>query len=292
MKLRKKCIVIIICCTLISCLTKKECNFHIPDLSKWDDIKVEYLTSSDNIELAYRQLTPKNPQKAIIFIPGATMYGYYYIPFMEKIYNKNILIRVIDLRGHGDSGGKRGDAPDDDSIINDLKLHINDIQNKYKEIDLFIGGHSMGAGICGRFLEKYGSFDIKGIIYIAPFFHYSQPGMKDAGFVEVDILKLISGEDHEITYTYYPMGNDPKLVRYYTKIMGKATMVEDYNKFKKENNIYSLLAIGKNDELFEWNKIFNDFNNNSKMIKVAIENETHLGIIYNSIEFIINWINQ
>ncbi len=264
----------------------------MPKMSKWDDIKVEYLNSNDHIKLAYRQLKPKNPQKALILIPGVTMYGYYYIPLMKEISNKNILIRVIDLRGHGDSEGKRGDVPNKDSLIKDLQLHINDLEQKYQGIEIFIGGHSMGAGICGRFIEKNQNVNVKGVIHLAPFFHYRQSGMKNSGFLKVDIFKLLFGKDHDVTHTYNPAGNDQKLVKTYTKIMSKVTMVEDYNEFKKNDSIKSLLIIGKKDELFEWKEMFKDFDDNANLKKVAVENETHLGIILNSTiaDYMAEWI--
>ena len=105
---------------------------------------------------------------------------------------------------------------------------------------------------------------------------------------------MLFGNEHEITHTYNPVGNDQKIVKVYTKIMSKASMVENYNKFKKDDSVTSLMIIGKNDELFEWNKLFKDFNNNPNIKKIVIENETHLGIIFNSVtaDYITEWINK
>jgi len=118
--------------------------------------------------------------KGFIFIPGSTMYGYYYVPLIKELSKSNILVRVIDIRGHGDSEGIRGDAPSENSLIEDLNLHIKDLKTKNSEMQIFIGGHSMGGGICGRYLEHYGYNSVKGVVYAAPIFHWRQSGMRNA----------------------------------------------------------------------------------------------------------------
>jgi acylglycerol lipase len=265
--------------------------FFVPDFSKVEDIPDQFVPAEDGTRLAYRQIGDISAEKALIFVPGSTMYGYYYIPFIKNLHDKDLYIRVIDLRGHGDSGGPRGDVPHKDSLIDDLHVHIGNIKSVSPEAFVYIAGHSMGAGICGKYLEKYGYNSVDGVVYIAPFFHYRQPGMKDAGYVDVNILKTFFGHDHVVTQVYHPAGNDPKLVRKYTKIMSKASMLSNYTTFRRNHGTQALYLIGKKDELFDWKTSPEIFKGRDGIRYVIINEATHLDILERSARHIREWIH-
>lgn len=275
-----------------SCSHPKDFKFNLPDISPWTDIEIKFLTASDGIKLAYRELGNIQSQKGMIIVPGSTMYGYYYIPFMKSMLDEDLYIRVIDLRGHGDSGGDRGDVPDENSLVEDLNAHVSHINSMNPNMKIVICGHSMGAGVCGRYLETYGYDSVDGAVYLAPFFHYRQPGMKDADYVDVNIFMTIFGSDHEITQVYHPTGDDPKLVRKYTKIMSKASMVKDFFSFKENHTTKSIFVIGKQDELFDWvesQRIFSDSKNISYII---LSDATHLDVDVKGSEEVVNWLKR
>ena len=148
----------------------------------------------------------------------------------------------------------------------------------------------MGAGICGRYLEYYGFNSVKGVVYISPFFHYKQSGMKNPGYVDVNILKVLFGGDHTISQIYHPSSDDPKLVRKYTNMMRKASMVSDYSEFRKNHTTNTILIIGKKDELFDWEKTIQIFND--KNIKYILLNNTgHLNFKIDFLKKLSKWIN-
>ena len=264
--------------------------FHVHDYSMVQDSPVRFAQSEDSVALAYREIGDPSGKRALVIVPGSTMYGYYYLPFMNEIRESDLYIRVIDLRGHGDSGGQRGDVPHEDSLIDDLHVHIGSIRSINPEARIFIAGHSMGSAICGKYLQKYGYDSVEGVIYLAPFFHYRQPGMKDAGYVDVDIFKTIFGDDHEVTQIYHPSGNDPKLVRRYTKIMSRASMLSHYSSFRKNHSTRALYLIGKRDELFDWRTSPAIFKDCAGIRYVIIDEATHLDILERSAAYIKEWI--
>lgn len=275
-----------------SCKTSENFRFKVPDISPWEDTDIKYINSNDGVKLAYRDLGDIKEKRALIFIPGSTMYGYYYVPFMRVLSKHDVFVRVLDIRGHGDSDGKRGDVPHEDSIVDDLSLHIEQIRLRNPDIDVFIGGHSMGAGICGRYLEKYGFDEVKGVVYVSPLFHYKQPGMKNPGYVNVNILKTIFGGDHEVTQVYHPGSNDPKLVRNYTKMMSKASMVSDFQKFRQNHTTSAVIIIGKEDELFDWKKTLDIFRDQKAIRYIVIDEASHLDVILKSTKKLIGWLNR
>ena len=268
---------------LFSCSAKSNFRFTLPDTASFKDIPVQYLTAPDTAKLAYREIGKPTGNIAFIFIPGSTMYGYYYIPMITELAKYNIFVRIIDIRGHGDSDGTRGDVPNENTLIDDLALHIHDLKLKNPGINIVIGGHSMGGGICGRYLEHYGYDSVKGVVYIAPLFHYMQPGMKNPGYVDVSIIKFLFGGNHTMYQFYHPSSDDPKLVREYSNIMAEASMVKDFPKFRKNHSTNAVYIIGKEDELFEWNKSLQIFEN--KNVKyIVLEKTGHLNYKFDSLK--------
>lgn len=59
-------------------------------------------------------------------------------------------VRVYDQRGHGRSGGTRGDAPSADTMVLDAKIVIDDFARQLAEPPLLFG-HSMGGLFAARF---------------------------------------------------------------------------------------------------------------------------------------------
>jgi pimeloyl-ACP methyl ester carboxylesterase len=242
-------LIITVIITIASSFAADNFRFSLPDVAEYKDVSIRFITAKDNIKLAYREAGSPASPIGLIFIPGSTMYGYYYIPLINELSKKNCLVRVIDIRGHGDSEGARGDVQSENDLIEDLSLHIKDLALKNPHMKIIIGGHSMGGGICGRYLEHYGYESVKGVVYVAPFFHYKQPGMKNPGYVDVNIISFIFGGDHSVLQVYHPNSGDPKLVREYTNIMSKASMVSDFSSFRKNHNTPAVYVIGKDDEL-------------------------------------------
>ncbi len=266
--------------------------FHVPQRSTWEDMEVQYIQAPDATRLAYRQAGSSHASKVLIIVPGSTMYGYYYVPFMMANVRDWLTIRTIDLRGHGDSYGPRGDVPEVQSLIDDLYCHIRSIKKVNPDAKIIVAGHSMGAGICGKYMEKFGYDSVDGVICFAPFFHWRQPGMKSVKYVEVSLFKTFFGTSHTVTQVYHPTSNDPKLVRSYTKIMSKASMVTDYGKFRESHATPALYMIGKRDELFDWEesqKILKDWRN---LKVVVIDDAAHLDIMEKGSAEVLEWIQR
>ncbi len=77
-----------------------------------------------------------------------------------------ITVRAYDHRGHGRSGGKRGDVPDNDAVISDAKLVFDDFARQIGGTP-FLLGHSMGGLIAARFATENRS-PLRGLILSSP----------------------------------------------------------------------------------------------------------------------------
>jgi alpha-beta hydrolase superfamily lysophospholipase len=75
-------------------------------------------------------------------------------------------VRTYDHRGHGRSGGPRGDQPDADAMLRDAKMVIDDFAGKLAQPPLLLG-HSMGGLIAAHYATR-GMSPLRGLILSSP----------------------------------------------------------------------------------------------------------------------------
>lgn len=68
----------------------------------------------------------------------------------EAMAERRIRLVTFDLRGHGRSGGKRGDVPSYASLLDDLQLLVSEVDDG--ATPLFLFGHSLGGQITLNYL--------------------------------------------------------------------------------------------------------------------------------------------
>ena len=80
---------------------------------KIDESHVEYLAATDGVRLAYRAYVPGKPVAIVIFYHGlGANSGAGYVPIGQALSERyDIATFLPDIRGHGLSGGDRGDTP-------------------------------------------------------------------------------------------------------------------------------------------------------------------------------------
>ena len=74
-----------------------------------------------------------------------------------KLFSQNFNILQFDLRGHGESEGKRGDVEQFSQYIEDLWEIIQFLKQSYSMKRFFLYGHSMGGTIVSGFIQKLAS---------------------------------------------------------------------------------------------------------------------------------------
>lgn len=123
--------------------------------------KVELtLKSVDGYELSLAVFEAKNPKAVIQFIHGMEEYKERYDAFAEYLCSKGYTCVISDLRGHGKSApllshisNKKGDK----LIIADQKEIIKYIKKTYKDLPLYLFGHSMGTIISRVLMQTDGT---------------------------------------------------------------------------------------------------------------------------------------
>jgi alpha-beta hydrolase superfamily lysophospholipase len=133
-----------------------------------------YINASDGIKLAYYSVPANQPAASLIFVHGGGAYsgsGYQYLArgLSEKY---NVSVYLLDLRGHGNSEGPRGDAPSANQVLKDLDLFIETIQKQNTDLPLYLGGHSSGGGLILNYLTNFNDTNINGYVFLSPHFGY------------------------------------------------------------------------------------------------------------------------
>ncbi|MCS7211102.1 MAG: lysophospholipase, partial [Chloroherpetonaceae bacterium] len=120
------------------------------------DTTVCYFTSFDLTPIAYRLILPaKEPNMVVAFIHGIAAQSKLYLPLADSLARRGIATALLDLRGHGCSGGPRGDVPSLDALVRDVRLFLDTLRYRFPGKKLILGGHSLGAGLSLRFLLEF-----------------------------------------------------------------------------------------------------------------------------------------
>lgn len=254
-----------------------------------------FLKSTDGINLAYYEFMPEShPRAIIIFYHGGGLYinkTYQWVGLqLQEHYN--IGSYFIDIRGHGKSGGPRGDAATIDQVLEDINTVIEFVRIKHPNVPLYLVGHSSGSGLLLNY-SKYQNKreDYRGYIFLAPFLGPQSGTLRyknrsDKSFIKkVRVLVYILNNIFNINilkhiptiyfnYSRDLLKQDPLILSYYTYAMSCATspyhIKEIFENIDKPFGIY----IGQLDEQFIPEKVIA-----YKNVAHKVANRSHAQIV-------------
>ena len=153
-------------------------------------------SNCDGLRLFVALYIPKGKIKGIVqFAHGMVEHQIYYYDFMEYLCNKGYLCVINDHRGHGNSTRKMDDLgyfyeENGDYIVEDLHQITEYVKNRFKNLDVYLFGHSMGSLVVRKYIKKYDK-DIKKLIVCG------SPSINNSvgfGLVLCNLIKLFKGE--------------------------------------------------------------------------------------------------
>jgi acylglycerol lipase len=287
-------------------------NEEINEISQIKLPKTEFFKSSDSVEIAYYSFIPQSSwDMSLIFIHGGGAFsGAGYQNLAINLMNKyNISVYLMDIRGHGNSGGNRGDSPEIRQIWDDLSIFIKLVKNKNPRISLILGGHSSGAGLVLNYSSAYADDMIAGYIFLSPQFGYKS-GTERKNSVKFAKVKMnvfiinaiTKGKNGNriavlLNYSNEVLKSQPKMINSYSYNMAMAlTPHSPIDQFKNIKKPYGLF-IGEKDELFEPERIIKyarlpSKDVQKKSISRIIENRKHLSVLVDADEYIIQFIRK
>jgi alpha-beta hydrolase superfamily lysophospholipase len=119
------------------------------------------LTSSDGLRLHYlERLVPDAPAQ-IVLVHGVAEHSDRYHDVGKFFADRGLGVSVMDLRGHGQSEGRRVWIPSFESYLEDLDVLLQHVQSHSERV--FLVGHSLGGLIALRYAETRGT-PLRGLI--------------------------------------------------------------------------------------------------------------------------------
>jgi len=253
--------------------------------------------ATDGVELAVFGYRPPSPPKAVVVFlhgGGAHSCAGYQVLAHELSSRHGVAVYTPDLRGHGVSGGPRGDSPSAEQVWRDVRTVLEYARGKEEEgdIPLVLGGHSSGGGLVINYAtwvqqqqqqqgeeNKSGSDDsdsgstrvpppplVSGYLLVAPELGYrsgtARPGRVE--FARVNVLAFIvngitgfMGHNGAVRFNYPPdILEDGRMCSYNTVNMANAITPE--NPREQVGGMVPPLVglwVGGDDELFDAEKV-------------------------------------
>jgi alpha-beta hydrolase superfamily lysophospholipase len=259
------------------------------------------MTATDGETLFLRRwnpdtLTPAKKDIAVLIFHGFTAYSGPYsmagIPFSKGGYTTF----GLDYRGHGLSGGNRGDSPDKDRWIGDLAEAVKQVK-ALGFSKVVVMGHSLGvaASICAANAVPD---ELSGLVLLSGAYE-SRKGLNKPISLFMK-AKLISSAVFRPSYQaveYYREGMTvtPDTLFTFRYTPRFVTMLDVKQlRLPSQLNIPVLVGVGDKDELFEVDKVRDFYNlvpGNKKEFYI-MKNATHAKIPLESWEGIVKWLDK
>ncbi|WP_380024606.1 alpha/beta hydrolase [Effusibacillus consociatus] len=118
-------------------------------------------------ELFYRSCLPSNPHLILVMIHGAGQHSGQFLDLGTYCSGHNIAFYALDLRGFGQSQGKRGHVNSFREYLDDLDHFIDHVRTLHPDHPVFLLGHSLGGTIVVRYGQERQN-GIRGAILSAP----------------------------------------------------------------------------------------------------------------------------
>lgn len=126
-----------------------------------------YFINKQQIKLYFRTWIPVNVKGLLIFVHGAGQHSGLYSHLGTECLRRQIALVAPDLRGFGQSGGKRGHIHRFQDYLDDLDELITRLQKQYSGLPVYLFGHSLGGLVVIRFVQHF-SDKATGVILSSP----------------------------------------------------------------------------------------------------------------------------
>lgn len=104
--------------------------------------------AGDGTSLFGQTWRPKRPSRAaLVIMHGLKDHSGRYADFAEKLTRRGFSVHAFDLRGHGDSAGRRVWVEDFSEYVDDLEQFVRAVHESEAGKPVFLFGHSMGGAI-------------------------------------------------------------------------------------------------------------------------------------------------
>jgi pimeloyl-ACP methyl ester carboxylesterase len=270
-----------------------------------------FFTVRDNKRIfAYRFATQSD--NTIILIHGVGNSAYMYNKTAGLLQEATQAeVYAIDLRGHGQSEGNRGDVDYINQYVDDLADIVGTIRKEKPIGKIIIAGHSMGGGVALRYAMEKQYVQPDGFLLFAPLLGHNSPAFPQAQasenlteepFMKIHFERIIGltmlNEIDQHEYDNLPVLffnlHETVPLRKYSYRANKSMTPDDYIAGLKAVNKPMLVLMGSEDEAFSSAATKEAILKNSKGEFQIIDKASHNGVRHNAQSFIFinDWFSE
>jgi len=285
---------------------------------KQDEPEPVTITASDGVALAIKVYEPPTATAtSLLFYHGGGAYsGAGYQNLAKGLAEQyGITVFLPDIRGHGVSGGDRGDAPSKEQVWRDVDTALDFVaktqQEKFgKASKIYLGGHSSGGGLVVNYATEPNNIRLdmlEGYVLVSPELGYlSGTARADrTDFAKVNILAFIVngifgalGHNKAVQFNYPKelLEADEGLVSFNTVNMANAITPENPKEqlpaMTSAGAKPVALWVGADDELFDAQKVADYVPETEINTGTVLKGKNHLGILVEIHQQIGPWITK
>lgn len=117
------------------------------------------------------------PKAVVLIVHGLGSHKERFAHVCKALYKDCLAPVIMDRRGHGASGGKRGHQPSFESYMADLDQFIEEGTKRYEEFPVFLYGHSQGGNLVLNYMLRRQP-KVQGAIITSPWIRLVSPPKK------------------------------------------------------------------------------------------------------------------
>lgn len=253
-----------------------------------------------NAKLFIKQSIIKNSDSAIILIHGLAEHSGRYEEFIKILNENGFSVFAIDLRGHGQTIGKKGDCEKINYVISDIDKIVEDVKNNYNFKKLGIFGHSIGGLLASLYSSLFKNIDF--LVLSSPAI-YCPSRLKIIKFIPYNLLRFIYiKKRHSESQQMLDYSRNDKFALKKFSIRTIGIFFNDAIKLLNQNlniNCPVLLIYGSKDRLLNEQHHFGEFmaKLKNKQNKIINYPEAKHRIVQNEgskerIEDILDWLKN
>ncbi|MCP5149210.1 MAG: lysophospholipase [Ectothiorhodospiraceae bacterium] len=138
---------------------------------------VRRLVAADGLPLVLRVAPHPTPRAAVLVVHGYSDHGGQYAHVLEQLQANGFTAAAGDLRGHGESGGRRGFVARFGDYLHDLDAMLAELRAQHPEsgeLPVFLLGHSLGGLVSAAYARSRPRV-LTGLVLAAPFARLKYP---------------------------------------------------------------------------------------------------------------------
>lgn len=114
----------------------------------------------------------QNPSAHLLLVHGFGEHSGRYDHVAAALNQEGVAVHSFDLRGHGESGGRRVFINRFEDYLHDTLVALEDVVQAAQDKPIFLAGHSMGGAIATRLVQKFQP-PLSGLILSSPAFGFA-----------------------------------------------------------------------------------------------------------------------